>query len=66
MIASLEGLFVSDTLRVGPLELEVLRRGSGRPILLVHGINPVSPHAGFLDRLDLVVENGNGNLRILH
>ena len=42
---------MSDTLRVGPLELEVLRRGSGRPILLVHGINPVSPHAPFLDLL---------------
>jgi pimeloyl-ACP methyl ester carboxylesterase len=42
---------VSDTLRVGPLELGVLRRGSGRPILLVHGINPVSPQARFLDQL---------------
>ena len=38
-------------LRVGPLDLEVLRRGSGRPILLVHGINPVSPKAPFLDLL---------------
>jgi pimeloyl-ACP methyl ester carboxylesterase len=47
----LGGHFVSDTLRVGPLELEVLRRGSGRPILLVHGSNPVSPHARFLDLL---------------
>lgn len=32
-------------------ELEILRRGSGRPILVVHGVNPVSPRAPFLDRL---------------
>src|SRR5260221_7071176 len=44
---------LSDRLRVGPLDLEVLRRGpaSGRPILLVHGANPVSPKAPFLDLL---------------
>jgi len=41
----------SDRLRVGPLDLEVLRRGSGRTILLVHGVNPVSPKAPFLDLL---------------
>ena len=49
------GLGVSDTLRAGPLDLEVLRRGptgaDRRPILLVHGINPVSPKAPFLDML---------------
>jgi len=38
-------------LQVGPLDLEVLRRGSGRPILLIHGVNPVSPNAPFLDLL---------------
>ncbi len=38
-------------LQDGPLDLEVLRRGSGRSILLVHGVNPVSPDAPFLDRL---------------
>ena len=42
-------------MRVGPYDLEVLRRGSGRPILLVHGINPVSPKAPFLD---LLAEHG--------
>jgi pimeloyl-ACP methyl ester carboxylesterase len=42
-------------LRVGPLDLDVLRRGSGRPILLVHGVNPVSPDAPFLD---LLAEHG--------
>ena len=39
------------TQRAGPLELEVLRRGGGAPILLVHGVNPVSPKAPFLDQL---------------
>jgi pimeloyl-ACP methyl ester carboxylesterase len=42
---------VTSTLRSGPLDLEVLRRGGGRPILLVHGVNPVSPKAPFLDLL---------------
>jgi pimeloyl-ACP methyl ester carboxylesterase len=42
---------VTDPLIVGPLDLEVLRRGSGRLILLVHGINPVSPQAPFVDLL---------------
>jgi pimeloyl-ACP methyl ester carboxylesterase len=50
---------VSDRLRAGPLELEVLRRGPNgaerRPILLVHGVNPVSPKARFLD---LLAEHG--------
>jgi pimeloyl-ACP methyl ester carboxylesterase len=44
-----------DRLRAGPLDLEVLRRGpagaESRPIVLVHGIAPVSPNAPFLDRL---------------
>jgi pimeloyl-ACP methyl ester carboxylesterase len=38
-------------LLAGPLDLEVLRRGSGRPILIVHGANPVSPAAPFVDLL---------------
>jgi len=42
---------MSEGLRVGPIELEVLRKGKGRPILLVHGVNPVSPKAPFLDLL---------------
>ena len=50
---------MSGWLRAGPLELEVLRRGSreagGRLILLLHGINPVSPEAPFLD---LLAEHG--------
>jgi pimeloyl-ACP methyl ester carboxylesterase len=42
---------IADPPRAGPLPLEVLRRGTGRPILLLHGINPVSPRARFLDFL---------------
>ncbi len=42
---------MSGTLRAGPLELEVLRRGSGQPILLLHGVAPISPNAPFLDQL---------------
>src|SRR5258708_8403428 len=35
----------------GDIDLEVLQGGSGRPILLVHGVNPVSSAAPFLDLL---------------
>jgi pimeloyl-ACP methyl ester carboxylesterase len=42
---------IPDRLCAGPLEVEVLRRGGGRPILLVHGANPVSPQAPFVDLL---------------
>jgi pimeloyl-ACP methyl ester carboxylesterase len=42
-------------LRAGGIDLEVLRQGSGRPILLIHGVNPVSPKAPFLD---LLAEHG--------
>jgi pimeloyl-ACP methyl ester carboxylesterase len=38
-------------LSVAGLELEVLRRGSGRPLLLLHGFQTVPPDAAFLDRL---------------
>ncbi len=38
-------------MRAGMLELEVLRRGEGPPILLIHGVNPVSPRARFVDML---------------
>lgn len=39
------------TMRAGPFDLDVLRRGSGRPILLIHGTNPVHPTAAFVDYL---------------
>jgi pimeloyl-ACP methyl ester carboxylesterase len=32
-------------------ELDILRRGAGRPLLLLHGFEPVSPRAAFLDAL---------------
>ena len=48
-----------EILRSGPIELEVLRRRSARAgaptLLLLHGINPISPQAPFLD---LLAEHG--------
>ncbi len=38
-------------MRAGTLELEVLRRGAGPAILLIHGVNPISPRAPFVDLL---------------
>ena len=40
-----------ERLHVAGIDLEVLRQGSGRPILLIHGINNVSPQAPFLAAL---------------
>ena len=40
-----------DRLTVNGIELEVLRRGRGRPVLLLHGMDTVSPIARFLDLL---------------
>jgi pimeloyl-ACP methyl ester carboxylesterase len=40
-----------ERLPVADLELEVVRRGAGRPLLLLHGFHPVPPDAPFLDRL---------------
>lgn len=39
------------TMRVGPFELETLRLGTGRPILLIHGVNPIHPDSPFLTQL---------------
>jgi pimeloyl-ACP methyl ester carboxylesterase len=36
---------------IAGFELEVLRRGSGKPILIIHGNNPVHPRATFVDGL---------------
>ena len=44
-----------DRMTLGHVELEALRRGSGHPILLVHGVNPVSAKAPFVD---LLAEHG--------
>jgi pimeloyl-ACP methyl ester carboxylesterase len=40
-----------EKLSVRGIELEVLRRGTGRPILLLHGPQTVHPQASFLDLL---------------
>ena len=38
-------------LRVGPFEVDTFRIGSGRPVLLIHGVNPFHPEAPFLAKL---------------
>lgn len=39
------------TMRVGSFALETFRKGTGHPILLIHGVNPIHPEAPFLDGL---------------
>src|SRR5438094_6512236 len=41
----------SERLSAGGIELEVVRRGTGRPMLLLHGMQNVDPRARFLDLL---------------
>ncbi|MBV8334096.1 MAG: alpha/beta hydrolase [Alphaproteobacteria bacterium] len=41
----------AEQLVVHGIELEVLRRGSGRPLLVLHGFDTVDPAARFLDLL---------------
>ena len=40
-----------ERLSIHGIELEVLRRGTGRPILLLHGFDTIDPAAPFLDLL---------------
>jgi pimeloyl-ACP methyl ester carboxylesterase len=40
-----------DRLSVAGLDLDVVRRGAGKPLLLLHGFQTVPPDAPFLDRL---------------
>jgi pimeloyl-ACP methyl ester carboxylesterase len=42
---------VAERLDVGGIPLDVLRRGAGDPVLLLHGLAPVDPGAPFLDLL---------------
>jgi pimeloyl-ACP methyl ester carboxylesterase len=42
---------VLDRLSVQGIELEVLRRGSGRPLLVLHGFHAIDPRAPFVDLL---------------
>jgi pimeloyl-ACP methyl ester carboxylesterase len=41
----------AEQLRVHGIELEVLRRGKGRPMLVLHGFDTIDPAAPFLDLL---------------
>ena len=45
------GAAAEERLSVGAIELEVIRRGTGRPMLLLHGMQNVDPRARFLDLL---------------
>ena len=42
---------VREYLSVGDIELEVIRHGAGRPVVLLHGMHNVDPRAPFLDLL---------------
>jgi pimeloyl-ACP methyl ester carboxylesterase len=46
----------ADRMAVHGTELEVVRRGAGRPVLLLHGMQTFDPHAQFLARLAERVE----------
>jgi len=45
------GTGATDRMTVNGIDLEVLRRGAGRPVLLLHGMDSVSPAAPYLDLL---------------
>jgi pimeloyl-ACP methyl ester carboxylesterase len=47
---------MAETLRAADVDLDVMRRGDGKPLLLLHGITPVSPLAPFVD---LLAEHGD-------
>ena len=48
---STTGPVVAERLSAGGIELELVRRGAGRPVLLLHGWQTVDPRARFLDLL---------------
>src|SRR4029077_4900177 len=41
----------AERLRVQEIELEIVRRGTGRAILALHGFDTIDPEAAFLDLL---------------
>src|SRR5918996_3870467 len=45
------GNVTGERLTVGDMELEVIRCGTGQPVLLLHGMQNVDPQAPFLDLL---------------
>jgi pimeloyl-ACP methyl ester carboxylesterase len=47
---------MSERMTVNGIELEVLRRGQGAPVVLLHGMDSLSPHAPLLDLLGRRVE----------
>ena len=42
---------MTDRVTVGGVALDVLRRGAGPPVVLLHGLAPVDPGAAFVERL---------------
>jgi pimeloyl-ACP methyl ester carboxylesterase len=38
-------------MKVGPFEAETIHRGTGRPVLLIHGVNPIHAASPFLAKL---------------
>src|SRR2546428_6425212 len=42
---------MTERLSIRGMELELLRRGAGHPLLLLHGFEPVSPQAPFVELL---------------
>jgi pimeloyl-ACP methyl ester carboxylesterase len=54
----------SDRLKVQGIELEVVRRGSGRPILVLHGFQTIDPAARFVELLarhgEVIAPSGPG------
>jgi pimeloyl-ACP methyl ester carboxylesterase len=46
----------AERISVNGIDLEVLRRGNGMPVVLLHGMDTVSPKAPFLDLLGRHVE----------
>ncbi len=42
----------ASLLKVRDIELEVVRHGAGRPILALHGMQPIAPSARFLNLLE--------------
>jgi len=55
-VTNASGSAVAERLSVGEVELEVLRRGAGRPVLVLHGLQTVDPRARFLDLLGRTAE----------
>jgi pimeloyl-ACP methyl ester carboxylesterase len=54
----------SERLKVRGIELEVVRQGAGRPILLLHGFQTIDPDARFLELLsrrgEIIAPSGPG------